>query len=93
MKEYEFIIAFHNGKSYDEHHNRLADFEDEVNENRHNCYCFMQVIEWTEKDGKRMRDELFFKRAGSFNPEIDKLSEICRDRRTTTKMMKGLTRT
>lgn len=91
MKRYEFIIAFSGGKSYDEFYDCLIDFENEVDEHRHDVYCHMQVIEWVQKDGKMTMNELFFKRAATFTPEIDELSSVVRDRRTTTKLKKGLT--
>ena len=72
------------GFGWRKEYNRLDEFEDFIDEVRHDYSAYASV--WDES----VQDFIFWKDCLELNPSIDKLSDIFRDRRTTTKRMKGV---
>ena len=72
------------GYCWTNYYDRLEEFEDFINETRHNYSAKVRVYETTLK-------QVIYQKGCSWKPEIDMLSNVVRDMRTTDRNMKGIT--
>ena len=81
----KYIVNYCSGSTgygWKKEYDRLDQFEDFVNEIRHNYTAYITV--WDDE----LKEHIFWKDCLTYEPRIDMLRAICRDMRTKTRKVK-----